>query len=217
MWHFPEVIPGAEPALRLLKKKNKKIIFVSNKTTKPHIEVFENLINAGFDLYQKELIMPQLAIISHLKKINFTKKIYLLGMTGLRVELEKAGFEIANSGPEIIPESVTNFFDLALEENHEIGAVICDTDVNLNFLKLEKAATFLKQPETVFITTNGSKNIYSGPDRVLFGPGYFTEILERFTGRKALCLAKPHTEYRDFIMERHELGDPSRVLFIGDS
>ncbi|XP_044262716.1 4-nitrophenylphosphatase-like [Tribolium madens] len=217
LWHFPEKIPGADLGLAYLKNLKKQIIFVSNKTTKSQNEVYKNLKSFGFDLNQQDLIMPQLAVIWYLEKINFNKKIFLLGMTSLKVELEDAGFEIVKSEPGVIPESVSKFFDFSLVDDCNIGAVVCDTDVNLNYLQLQKAGTYLKRSDTLFITTNGSRNLYSGTERVLFGPGYFDEILENFTGRKALRLAKPSLQYNEFIKEKFQLRNTSRVLFIGDS
>ena len=95
---FLESIPGTPDGIKAFKKLGKKVVFVSNNCTKT-IEVYHGqLKKAGFDIEPDEIITPALAMISYLKKINFTKEIYVIGMSAIRKELQQAGFKLAETG-----------------------------------------------------------------------------------------------------------------------
>jgi ribonucleotide monophosphatase NagD (HAD superfamily) len=97
LWLFLERIPGTDDGIRALKKLGKKVTFVSNNCTKTLHFYTKQLQSAGFDIEQDDLITPALAMIAYLKKLNFTKEIYVIGMTALRKELERAGFHLADN------------------------------------------------------------------------------------------------------------------------
>ena len=90
--------------------------------------------------------------------------------------------------------------------------------MNLNYLNLQKAATFLERPEVIFIAGATDVKFPVGKgNRILIGPGIFIQILERMTKRTAIKIAKPSPFLNEFIVEKYGIKDPSRVLFIGDS
>ncbi|RZC42463.1 Hydrolase 6 domain containing protein, partial [Asbolus verrucosus] len=186
LWLFYDNIPGAEDALKSLKKLGKKIIFVSNNCLKSP----ENYCN-----YLKSAV----------------------GMQPMRKEMENAGLKIAEYAPNSMEESLLKFLELCVADNEQVGAVVVDVDVNINYLKLQKAATYLMRPDVIFITGGSDTKLVFGPKRTLIGPGYFHNILTDISGRKPLCLAKPSTNLNDFLKEKYKIENPSRVLFIGDS
>lgn len=49
------------------------------------------------------------------------------------------------------------------------------------------------------------------------GINYFHEILKEMSGREYTVLAKPSLEYAQYLLEKYNLGNPEKVLFIGDS
>lgn len=51
---------------------------------------------------------------------------------------------------------------------------------------------------------------------IFIGPGYFSEVLEKAVGRKALTFSKPGESLAKHILNRFQIADPSRYLFIGD-
>lgn len=119
--------------------------------------------------------------------------------------------------PDRIDETIQALVKNAITDNENIGAVIADADINLNYVRLQKAATYLKRPEVIFITGATDTKVPVGLNNVLIGPGYFHKILEDLTGRKAIAMAKPSPNLNEFIVEKFQIRDKSRVLFIGDS
>lgn len=155
LWHYPNLIPKADSAIASLQNLNKKVIFVSNKTTKSHEDIYQNL-KIHFRIEKNDLIMPETAIISHLKKINFNENIYFIGMAPLKTALINAGFRICNYNFEFDIKSVTELAQASLKNNEKVGAVITDIDANVNYIKLQKAAIYLQDSKVRFITGNSS-------------------------------------------------------------
>ncbi|XP_064214928.1 uncharacterized protein LOC661964 [Tribolium castaneum] len=217
IWLFHNNIRGSIEAIQALKKLKKKIIFVSNNATKTHDDYFQQLKSAKIASQKSDLVQPTLAIIDYLKKINFSKEIYLIGMTALQRDLEKAGFKISEYAPDQVEENVPKFVHMCVTKSDRIGAVIADLDVNLNFIKLQKAGTYLRDPSVIFLTGGSDKLLHYAPGETIIGPGNFHRILENMTDRKALSMAKPGPYLSDFIKNKYEICDSSRVLFIGDT
>ncbi|XP_044255664.1 phosphoglycolate phosphatase 2-like [Tribolium madens] len=220
IWLFDNNIPGSIDAIKAFKNNlKKKIIFVSNNATKTHDDYYQQLKSVEIVSQKSDLVQPTLAIIDYLKKSNFNKEIYLIGMTALRSELEKAGFKIAQSPPDdkLDEEKVLNFVHMCVEKNDKVGAVIADLDVNLNIIKLQKAGTYLRDPSVIFLTGGSDRLLHYAPGETIIGPGNFHRILEDLAERKAVSMAKPGPYLSDFIKNKYGICDPRRVLFIGDT
>lgn len=98
LWNFLNTIPGTQETIKSLKKIGKKVIIVSNNTSKSINFYHHELTRAGFDVDKDEIVTPTLAIISYLKKQDLKdKEVFVLGMTPLKRSLEKAGFKLAQN------------------------------------------------------------------------------------------------------------------------
>lgn len=95
--------------------------------------------------------------------------------------------------------------------------MISDVDLNLNYTKLQTAASLLKRPDVIFLTGAMDVQVPIGLDKVIIGPGCFHKILEQITGRKGMEMCKPSSFMNDFLVKKCGITDPKRVLFIGDS
>lgn len=84
-------------------------------------------------------------------------------------------------------------------------------------MNLQKAATFLKRSEVLFLRGTGDWKFSLGMGRIIIGPGQFHRILEEMSERAPISMAKPSSNMNDYIVENYKIEDPSRVLFIGDS
>lgn len=71
----------------------------------------------------------------------------------------------------------------------------------------------------LFLVINSFTDTLSANRWILYifiGPGYFSEVLEKAVGRKALTFSKPGKSLAQHILSRFQIADPSRYLFIGD-
>ncbi|XP_044255667.1 phosphoglycolate phosphatase 2-like isoform X2 [Tribolium madens] len=217
LWNVLETIPGTDLGIKSLKKIGKRVTAVSNNTTKS-LQVFhQQFKSSGIDLDLDEIVTPALVMVSYLKSRNFDKEIFLLGMPCLGEMLENAGFKVAKneSGPPI--KTLGEFASATSSSNENIGAVITDVDLNLNYSNLQKAATLLKRPQVIFLMGAMDVEVPIGLNRTIIGPACFHQILERISGRRGLEMAKPSLHLNDFIVKKCGITHPRKVLFIGDS
>jgi ribonucleotide monophosphatase NagD (HAD superfamily) len=91
-----------------------------------------------------------------------------------------------------------------------------DTELNLTYTNLQRAADLLGDPEVVFVAGALDQRLPIGQDRAAISPGFFCKILEDMTGRVPLQLAKPGRLLAEYVEGKYKIED-SRVLFIGDS
>ncbi|KAF2904358.1 hypothetical protein ILUMI_01816 [Ignelater luminosus] len=215
VWKLNNPIPGVKDTLTKLRELGKQIRFVSNNCSYRMEDFQKKLNNCHFDVQLDNTAFPTLAIISYLKKINFKKEIYLFGFPAMRQEFLKAGFKLAHSGPDRIEERIDEL-PSHFKDNEEVGAVIIDIDLNINYIKLLKAMVYLQRSEVLFITGGADTKVPMGFNIMLIGPRYFRNILEDFSDRKALAFGKPSKNFNDFIVENFNIEDPSRTLFVGD-
>lgn len=93
-----------------------------------------------------------------------------------------------------------------------------DLDVNISLAHLMRAKCYLQRNPECLLLAGATDYIVplGGVGRDVIGPGYFLEVLERATGRKALVLGKPGQALSQFILEQFNVTQPERTLFIGD-
>lgn len=99
-----------------------------------------------------------------------------------------------------------------------IGAVCFDVDLDFNLGKFYLAEYFLNQnPECLFLVGGTDENYFIN-DYSFAGNGCWVEVLKkRCPNSKPIGLGKPGDVLGDLIMEKFQIKDKSRVLFVGDT
>lgn len=97
-----EVVPGATHAIENIKKLGKKIRYISNNSTMSLDTFLKKMNQFGFKVSSDDFIYPTLSIINYLKKINFNKKIYVIGTASVKTDFVNNGFRIADDGVSIL-------------------------------------------------------------------------------------------------------------------
>lgn len=94
-----------------------------------------------------------------------------------------------------------------------VGAVIFDSDLTLNLLKIHRAEMHLLDPNCLLIF-GATESEYDLGQFLLSGAGKFQRQLEDKYHRKPIILGKPGKELQDYIGKRFA---NSKVLFVGDN
>ncbi|XP_056640299.1 uncharacterized protein LOC130447483 [Diorhabda sublineata] len=216
VWIGFQPLPGAVDCLNNLKKLGKSVNFVSNNTTASPERMAGILIKSNVLIKVENIFTPTLAYITFLKNIKFSKTLFVIGFKTLKEEFKKAGFKVAENTPYPIGEDVESIANSVVDDE-EIGAVIMDIDVNLTYIQLQKASTYLKRKDCLFITGAGDRALPFPRIGPLIGNYVFIETIKQISGREPQQLAKPSVEFSNFIKEKLSITDPQKVLFIGDS
>lgn len=94
-----------------------------------------------------------------------------------------------------------------------VGAVVFDSDLALNLIKMHKAEMQLLNPECLLIF-GATEDEYDLGKVVVSGIGKFQKQLQDKFHRKPIILGKPGAEMGQFIAKKFE---GKRVLFVGDN
>ncbi|XP_022916959.1 uncharacterized protein [Onthophagus taurus] len=209
-------VEGSPEAVINFKKIGKSVRYVTNNCTKTKKLFTESLKKAGYDLEEHDVISPAAAIIKYLKSINFDKKLFVMSLDGLQNDLIEAGFKLANTGPPQVEHESKAIVSAIFGLDDDVGAVIMDVDVNMNFIKLQRAILHLNDPQVLYMTAALDDMITIAKNVTLIGPQHFHGIVQKISGRSPLEFGKPGQKMIDYVKNEFKV-DPNRTLFIGDT
>ena len=189
------LIPNADKVINHLKLLNKKVVFVSNKTTGTALDYYDLLKNWGLNVEANEIINSTIVASNYLSK-NFSRETFFaIGEESFINEIEKSGLKFS-----IIPE--------------EINIILITLDRTLNYNKLEIAARALENGARFFAAN--IDDTCPVEDGEVIDAGSTISALQKRTHRKLeLHFGKPSELMFNEIKNRLEC-IPAKTLLIGD-
>ncbi|KAJ3333413.1 hypothetical protein HDU76_008437 [Blyttiomyces sp. JEL0837] len=197
IWNGDHVLPNVREVLAKLRKLGKKLLFVTNNSTKSrksYLKKFQSLeIEASVD----EIFGSAYAAAYYIKNtLQFPqdKKVYICGMSGIQEELDSEGIRHCGAGSD--NENLKSLSEISLiKPDPEIGAVLFGLDLDINYKKLAKAFTYL----------NSNENCTGALLAALAAP----------IQRKPTVLGKPEQSMLDVIVAKYHL-NRERCCMVGD-
>ena len=189
------LIPNADKVINHLKSINKKIVFVSNKTTGTAKDYYNLLKNWGLNVEENEIINSTIVASRYLNQ-NFNGKVFFaIGEDSFINEIEKSNLKYS-----VIPE--------------DINIVLVTLDRTLNYKKLEIAARALENGARFFAAN--IDDTCPVDDGEVIDAGSTISALQKRTHRKLeLHFGKP-SEFMFNEIKIHLQFIPSKTLLIGD-
>jgi phosphoglycolate phosphatase len=151
----------------------------------------------------------------YLKQMNFNKKVYIVGSTGISRELDNIGIKHTGVGPDVLQGSLLTLVKEQFKPDPDVGAVIVGFDEHISFPKMMKAASYLNDPSTIFVATNTDER-FPMPNFVVPGTGSIVRSIETCAERKAVVMGKPENWLCDIFFKEEMKRDPKKFLMIGD-
>ncbi len=196
-------IPGAAETVRRLRELNKKIVFLSNLSSKSREEYVKILRRIGIEASPDELVLATSATAAYVAQHSKTKKVYWVGAPGLRRELEKAGLKIVEDPEEaefVVAGSPFDKYGNITEENRwKITGAI-------RAILLAKAKFVAVNPDTLFPASDG---------KPVPGTGTFLGAVTAATGVKPVIIGKPSPLIFKIALNKLNL-PPEKVVIVGD-
>jgi phosphoglycolate/pyridoxal phosphate phosphatase family enzyme len=209
LWKGSTLIPGVIETLKVLKSKNKKLLFVSNNSTSSREEYLQKFKKFGIDFIEKSDIINS-GYIAALYASKLKKKVFVIGMDGLIQELKEENIEILENS-----FLIKEFKDMKLlSTENQVGAVVVGFDLNINYTKLALAHALLKDKDVEFIATN-TDSTFPMENGTLPGTGSIVSSIVTSTNRQPIVLGKPNLEMLNILLQKFNL-NPLETCMIGD-
>ncbi|KAH7883098.1 HAD-like domain-containing protein [Phlebopus sp. FC_14] len=217
LWHGDRPIEGAIDVLDMLRKRGKRLLFVTNNASKSRKSYKGKFDQLGVEAHVDEIYGSAYAsavYISSVMKLPKNKKVYVIGMAGIEEELREEG--VAFIGGTDLADCTLESFSLAnFALDPDVGAVLCGLDTKINYTKLSKAFQYLSRNHGCqFLATNGDST-YPSADGLLPGAGSIWAPLRFALEREPISIGKPAKTMLDCIQAKVQY-DPERTIMVGD-
>eukprot|EP00731_Ephydatia_muelleri_P028177 Em0019g1050a len=207
-------VPGAQEAVRFLQSQGKAVYFVSNNSSQSRKEYISKFQKLGFHVNENEIFCTSYVTAYYLKHVlNFTQKVYLIGMEGFAQELNAMGLSCIGPGNDPINGTSSDWLKMPIDL--EVGAVVVGFDSNFSYMKLIKAVTLVNKPGCIFIATNEDSRLPAQSDVIIPGTGCFVAAVQCGAEREPILIGKPHKPMFMCIRDSTHL-DPARTVMVGD-
>eukprot|EP00270_Netrium_digitus_P014937 TRINITY_DN515_c0_g1_i1.p1 TRINITY_DN515_c0_g1~~TRINITY_DN515_c0_g1_i1.p1 ORF type:complete len:420 (+),score=93.60 TRINITY_DN515_c0_g1_i1:23-1261(+) len=217
IWKGDSLIEGVPETLDFLRSLGKRLVFVTNNSTKSRKQYGNKFESLGLSVTEEEIFASSFAAAAYLKSINFpeNKKVYIVGEVGIQLELNLAGIQHIGG-----PEDGKKAIDLApghyMEHDEDVGAVVVGFDRYINYYKLQYATLCLREnPGCLFIATNCDAVTHLTDAQEWAGGGSMVGALKGSTKMDPTVVGKPSTFMMNYLAEKFNI-TTSQICMVGD-
>ncbi|ODQ64860.1 2-phosphoglycolate phosphatase [Nadsonia fulvescens var. elongata DSM 6958] len=217
LWSGTHLLPHVVETIELLRSRGKRLIFVTNNSTKSRKAYTGKFAKFGITVSENEIFGSAYSSAVYLSKVlNFPKdkKVLVVGEKGIEEELESVGINYIGGTDPAYNVEATDASLASLARDESIGAVLCGLDLHLNYYKISKALLQIQDPNCHFLATN-IDSTFPSAGRLLPGAGTIVGTLITSSGRTPVALGKPSDEMMNCVKEAYHL-DPSKTCMVGD-
>lgn len=199
-------LPGAVETTTELRRRGKRLLFVSNKPLENRQAYAKKLTGMGIPARPEEVITSAFVLGDYLARTSPELKLYVIGEENLRSELRQYGLHLVDEYSDQDAYQVIN--------PNGIEAVVVAFDRTLDYRKLNTAYQALKSGAR-FFATNADKACPM-PNGSIPDAGATIASLEYLTGRQLeLVAGKPSPLILQTAIQFLQL-PPERCLMVGD-
>lgn len=217
IWKGDKLIDGVPETLDMLREMGKRLVFVTNNSTKSRKQYGKKFETLGLTVTEDEIFASSFAAAAYLKSINFPadKKVYVVGEQGIELELDLAGVDHIG-GPADGQKSIDLAPGHLMEHDHDVGAVVVGFDRYINYYKLQYATLCLREnPGCIFIATNCDAVTHLTDAQEWAGGGSMVGALKGSTKREPIVVGKPSTFMMDYLAKEFNIAT-SQICMVGD-
>ncbi|KAK8048633.1 4-nitrophenylphosphatase-like protein [Apiospora phragmitis] len=196
LWSGDHLFEGVVETLDFLRSKGKKVVFVTNNSTKSRQDYQKKLASLGIPSEVEEIFASAYSsaiYISRILKLPPGKdKVFVLGESGIESELatERVPF-LGGTDPALRRDMTQADFDGLADGSAldpEVGCVLAGLDFHVNYLKLSTAYQYLARGAT-FLATN-TDSTFPTNHSFFPGAGSISIPLVNMTGQQPIALGK---------------------------
>ncbi|KAK4841432.1 hypothetical protein QYF36_004390 [Acer negundo] len=217
IWKGDKLIHGVPQTLDLLRSKGKKLVFVTNNSTKSRRQYAIKFQSLGLSVNEDEIFSSSFAAAMYLKVNNFPQqnKVYVIGGEGIIEELQLAGYT-GLGGPEDGEKRVQLKSNFLFEHDKTVGAVVVGLDPDINYYKLQYGTLCIREnPGCLFIATNRDAVGHMTDLQEWPGAGCMVGAMCASTEKEPIVVGKPSTFMMEFLLKKFQI-DTSKMCMVGD-
>ncbi|GLJ21963.1 hypothetical protein SUGI_0411340 [Cryptomeria japonica] len=217
IWKGDTLIDGVPETLDMLRAKGKRLVFVTNNSTKSRKQYGKKFETLGLTVGEEEIFASSFAAAAYLKSIDFPKekKVYVIGEEGILKELELAGFNYLG-GPEDGNKRIELKPGFLMEHDENVGAVVVGFDRYVNYYKTQYGTLCIREnPGCLFIATNCDAVTHLTDAQEWAGGGSMVGALRGSTQREPIVVGKPSTFMMDYLSKKFQISK-SQICMVGD-
>ncbi|KAI3456599.1 hypothetical protein Pfo_013262 [Paulownia fortunei] len=217
IWKGDALIDGVSDTLDTLRAMGKKLVFVTNNSTKSRRQYAKKFLSLGISVSEAEIFSSSFAAAMYLKVNDFPKekKVYVIGEEGILEELGLAGFTCLG-GPEDGKKTVHLKPNNLFEHDKSVGAVVVGLDQYINFYKLQYGTLCIREnPGCLFIATNRDAVGHLTDLQEWPGAGCMVAAICGSTQKEPIVVGKPSTFLMEFLLQKFNI-PTSRMCMVGD-
>ncbi|RUS81930.1 hypothetical protein EGW08_010316, partial [Elysia chlorotica] len=217
LWDGNGPINGSLETVLRLKELGKRVFYVTNNSSQTREHYVKKCANYGYDAKKDEILCTAWIAAEYLRAANFKDKVYVMGKKeSIGEELDAVGIKYTGPGPD--PIVGTGYADWLQEIklDPEVKCVVVGFDPHISYMKMIRAASYLKNPDCLFLATNkdGSLPVKDSVIRIP-GTGCMVSPVSIASGREPIVMGKPAPNMFEVLRKVHNL-DPSRCMMVGD-
>ncbi|CAJ2510037.1 Uu.00g059370.m01.CDS01 [Anthostomella pinea] len=221
LWSGDHLFEGIPETLEMLRSRGKRVVFVTNNSTKSRPDYQKKLTAMGIPSNVEEIFASAYSSAIYISRILALpapkNKVFVIGESGIESELrtENVPF-IGGTDPalqrDMTPEDFKGLADGSLLDP-DVGIVLAGLDFHINYLKLSLGFQYL-QRGAKFLATNLDSTL---PMNHTFfpGAGSISIPLIHMSGQQPTALGKPSQAMMDAIEGKFKL-DRARTCMVGD-
>ena len=137
---------------------------------------------------------------------------YVVGERGIFEELEGVGIQC--HGTE---DNRENDINSLLHMNPAIGTVVVGLDRSINYIKLSRAAAYIRDKKCLFVATNTDGSFPNAGGLVTGGSGCMGAAISTICGKQPdVVVGKPNSVFIDLILSKHPSIRREDIMMVGD-
>ncbi|EDQ92988.1 uncharacterized protein MONBRDRAFT_21060 [Monosiga brevicollis MX1] len=220
IWRGATLIDGVADALDGLRRHGKRVAFITNNSTKTRANFVKKFHGLGLTWVERDDVWSSAsaaaAYLTQRAKLDKSRKVYVVGQSGLCEELCEAGYTVLG-GPDDEGSSVFPVPE-RFEVDPAVGAVVVGFDRAINYYKLAYATMCAREnKDCLFLATNRDAITHLNDEQEFPGGGTMVAALETAIGRAPEVAGKPSPFLVDALYAFHGLDrDSAHAVMVGD-
>ena len=152
------------------------------------------------------------ATARYLASKGLSKDAYVVGERGIFEELESVGIRCCG-----LEDNNKKDIHVLRTMNPSIGTVIVGLDRDINYVKLSRAAAYIRDQQCMFVATNTDGSYPNAGGVISGGSGCMVAAISTICGKQPdVVIGKPSSVYIDLILENHPDIRRKEIMMIGD-